>query len=74
MSQDSHKQAKFIAGYLNTLIREIEQNPEISTWVVRQVLKTVKDKAEQLADELEDEEINYRVLSTSQGFYDSISR
>lgn len=74
MSQDSHKQAKIIVGYLNTLIREIEQNPEISTWVVRQILKTVKDRAEQLADDLEDEESNYRVLSISQGCYDSTHR
>ena len=74
MSQDSHKQAKIIVKYLNTLIREIEQNPEISTWVVRQILKTVKDKAEELADELEDEDSNYRVLSISQGCYDSIHR
>ncbi|OZH55107.1 hypothetical protein AFK68_06685 [Hydrocoleum sp. CS-953] len=71
MSQDSHQQAKIIAKYLNTLIREIEHNPEISPWVVRQVLKTAKDKAEKLADDLENQDINHKVLSNSYGCYDS---
>lgn len=68
---DSHQQAKIIVKYLNTLIREIENNPNISPWVIRQVLKTTKEKAEKLADELEDEESNHRVLSTSHAFYHS---
>ncbi|MGD1806414.1 hypothetical protein ACP6PL_13385 [Dapis sp. BLCC M126] len=71
MSQNSHQQAKIIAKYLNTLIREIEHNPEISPWVLRQVLKTAKDKAEKLADDLENQDNNQTVLSNSYGSYHS---
>lgn len=63
MSQDSYQQAKMIVKYLNTLIREIENNPDISPWVIRQVLKTAKEKADKLVDNLEDEENNHKVLS-----------
>lgn len=71
MPQDSHQQAKIIVKYLNTLIREIENNPNISPWVIRQVLRTAKEKAEKLAEELEDEESNHRVLSGSHACYNS---
>ncbi|NEQ41710.1 MAG: hypothetical protein F6K40_38210 [Okeania sp. SIO3I5] len=71
MSQDYHQQAKIIAKYLNSLIREIEHNPEISQWVVRQVLKTAKDKAEKLAEDLENQDSNQKVLSNSYACYDS---
>jgi len=74
MSQEYHQQAKIIAKYLNSLIREIEHNPEISQWVVRQVLKTAKDKAEKLADDLENKDSNHRVLSNSYSCYDSKHR
>ncbi len=74
MSQDFHQQAKIIAKYLNSLMREIEYNPEISPWVVRQVLKTAKDKAEKLADDLENQDSNHRVLSNSYGCYHSKHR
>ncbi len=69
MSEDSHTQAKIIVKYLNTLIREIENNPDISPWVIRQVLKTAKEKAEILADDLEDEENNHKVLSNSHAYF-----
>ncbi|MEM1172422.1 MAG: hypothetical protein AAGJ08_25920 [Cyanobacteria bacterium P01_H01_bin.35] len=74
MSQDFHQQAKIIAKYLNSLMREIEHNPEISPWVVRQVLKTAKDKAEKLADDLENQDNNHQVLSNSYGSYHSRHR
>ncbi len=74
MSSDCHKQAKIIVEYLDTLIREIEENPDISPWVIRQVIKAAHKKAEKLVDDLKYQESNHKTLSHSRGYYSSTHR
>jgi len=40
---------KSLLSDLEILIAEIENNPRLSSWVVRMALKSIKDKAEKMA-------------------------
>ncbi|MBD2184893.1 hypothetical protein H6S82_13725 [Planktothrix sp. FACHB-1355] len=40
-----------IVNDLDALITEIDQNPQLSSWVVRLVLKSIKDKARNMVIE-----------------------
>lgn len=40
-----------IVNDLEALITEIDNNPELSPWVVRLILKSIKDKAKKMATE-----------------------
>ncbi len=50
-----HKEIDFptiaIINDLDALIAEIDANPQLSPWVVRLVLKTIKDKARNMVNE-----------------------
>ena len=56
MQENSTQQLNLIIEDLDSLITEIENNPRLSTWVVRQVLKSIKDKAEKMAVESADKQ------------------
>lgn len=51
MQADTNQPLTIVIKDLNTLITELENNPRLSGWVVRQVLKSIKDKAEKMASE-----------------------
>ena len=56
MPENSTQQLNVIIKDLDSLITEIENNPRLSTWVVRQVLKSIKDKAEKMVVESSDKQ------------------
>lgn len=51
MHKDINFPAIAIINDLEALIAEIDSNPQISPWVVRLVLKTIKDKARNMVNE-----------------------
>lgn len=51
MLQDSNLQLMAMINDLDALISEIDNNPRLSSWVVRLVLKSIKDKAKKAAIE-----------------------
>lgn len=51
MHKDINFPAIAIINDLDALIAEIDANPHLSPWVVRLVLKTIKDKARNMVNE-----------------------
>lgn len=51
MQPDTIAQMKSLLSDLEILIAEIENNPRLSSWVVRMALKSIKEKAEKMAGE-----------------------
>lgn len=49
MQKDINLPMIAVINDLDALIVEIDENPQLSSWVVRLVLKSIKDKARQLA-------------------------
>lgn len=49
MQPDTSTQMKSLLSDLEILIAEIENNPRLSSWVVRMALKSIKEKAEKMA-------------------------
>lgn len=49
MQKDINLPMIAVINDLDALIVEIDENPHLSSWVVRLVLKSIKDKARQLA-------------------------
>lgn len=49
MNSYSQPQINRIINDLELLIAEIENNPDLSKWVVRMALKSIKEKAEKSA-------------------------
>lgn len=51
MTTDTNLPTVAIINDLEALISEIDNNPELSPWVVRLVLKSIKDKAKKMVTE-----------------------
>ncbi|GET38448.1 hypothetical protein [Microseira wollei] len=51
MTTDTNMPVVAIVNDLEALISEIDNNPELSPWVVRLILKSIKDKAKKMATE-----------------------
>ena len=51
MTTDTNLSTVAIINDIEALISEIDNNPELSPWVVRLVLKSIKDKAKKMATE-----------------------
>lgn len=51
MTTDTNLSTVAIINDLEALISEIDNNPELSPWVVRLILKSIKDKAKKMANE-----------------------
>jgi hypothetical protein len=51
MTTDTNMPVVAIVNDLEALISEIDNNPELSPWVVRLILKSIKDKAKKMASE-----------------------
>lgn len=56
MSDPSYQALNLIIKDLNSLIGAIENNPRLSPWVIRQVIKSIKDKAQRMLNESEREQ------------------
>ncbi|MGE5656153.1 MAG: hypothetical protein ACM37W_06010 [Actinomycetota bacterium] len=56
MSDPSYQALNLIIKDLNSLIGAIENNPRLSPWVIRQVIKSIKDKAQRMINESEREQ------------------
>ncbi|MBD1931548.1 MULTISPECIES: hypothetical protein [Cyanophyceae] len=52
MQKDMNFPMVAIVNDLDALITEIDENPHLSSWVVRLVLKSIKDKAKRMATEI----------------------
>ena len=52
MQKDMNFPMVAIVNDLDALIAEIDENPHLSSWVVRLVLKSIKDKAKKMATEI----------------------
>lgn len=51
MQPDTNVPVIALVNDLEALITEIDNNPQISSWVVRLILKSIKDKAKKMATE-----------------------
>jgi hypothetical protein len=51
MQPDTNVPVIALVNDLEALITEIDNNPQISSWVVRLILKSIKDKARKMATE-----------------------
>ncbi len=51
MQKDINYPMMAIVNDLDALITEIDENPQLSSWVVRLVLKSIKEKAKRMASE-----------------------
>lgn len=51
MQKDINLPVMAIINDLDALITEIDENPHLSAWVVRLVLKSIKDKARKMVSE-----------------------
>lgn len=51
MLQDANLPLMAIVNDIENLIAEIDNNPQLSSWVVRLVLKSMRDKAKKMAIE-----------------------
>ncbi|OKH32476.1 hypothetical protein NIES2119_26215 [[Phormidium ambiguum] IAM M-71] len=49
MRKDINLPMAAVVNDIEALITEIDENPQISTWVIRLVLKSIKDKAQKMA-------------------------
>ncbi|MBW4493866.1 MAG: hypothetical protein KME26_12430 [Oscillatoria princeps RMCB-10] len=58
MQPDTSTQMKSLLSDLEILIAEIENNPRLSSWVVRMALKSIKEKAEKMAAKTEQQPAN----------------
>ncbi|MBD1929294.1 hypothetical protein H6F74_24080 [Trichocoleus sp. FACHB-90] len=52
MQKDMNFPMVAIVNDLDALITEIDENPHLSSWVVRLVLKSIKDKAKRMATDI----------------------
>lgn len=51
MEKDMNLPVAALINDLDALMAEIDENPQISSWVVRLVLKSIKDKARKMVTE-----------------------
>ena len=51
MQKDINYPMMAIVNDLDALMTEIDENPQLSSWVVRLVLKSIKEKAKRMATE-----------------------
>ncbi len=66
MQKDMNFPMVAIVNDLDALITEIDENPHLSSWVVRLVLKSIKDKAKRMATEIpQPEYLNQPIQSKS---------
>ncbi len=66
MQKDMNFPMVAIVNDLDALIAEIDENPHLSSWVVRLVLKSIKDKAKRMATEIpQPEYLNQPIQSKS---------
>ena len=66
MQKDMNFPMVAIVNDLDALITEIDENPQLSSWVVRLVLKSIKDKAKRMATEIpQPEYLNQPIQSKS---------
>ncbi|MFB2935058.1 hypothetical protein ACE1B6_07245 [Aerosakkonemataceae cyanobacterium BLCC-F154] len=49
MQKDVNLPMAAVVNDIEALITEIDKNPQISSWVIRLVLKTIKEKARKMA-------------------------
>ena len=71
MTTDTNLTTVAIINDLEALISEIDNNPELSPWVVRLVLKSIKDKAKKMATEFPPRLTSVGETANSEVFSDS---
>ncbi|MFB2979156.1 hypothetical protein [Microseira sp. BLCC-F43] len=71
MTTDTNLSTVAIINDLEALISEIDNNPELSPWVVRLILKSIKDKAKKMATEFPPRLTSVPETAKSEVFSDS---
>jgi len=63
MQKDEISSLNIIVDDLESLIVEIENNPRISSWVLRMALKCIRDKAAQMATDTAQQQAYFEDLA-----------
>lgn len=73
MQSDNNLPVIAVMNDLEALISEIDDNPELSMWVVRLILKSIREKAQKMATESTIRPINIKEISDREAFMNSSS-
>ncbi len=71
MQKDINYPMMAIVNDLDALMTEIDENPQLSSWVVRLVLKSIKEKAKRMASETAPQSIYLNQLPYLDAFVNS---